>query len=126
MMMVWIGDGSESESSAEPRTFNILVDVFRADWLLHDLADTEGRVPGGIEVLGPDVEGALLLSPLFDLAELHRGGVTSLFLSPSATLTMWPKDGTTLMLMLLPKGMVTRPRRWCSGMTYENNITNKK
>lgn len=49
--------------------------------------------------------------------------MTSLFLSLSATLTMCPKEGITLMLMLLNETARTRLRRWCSGMTWDQLIS---
>jgi hypothetical protein len=75
--------------------------MLAVDRLLDDLSNAEGGVSGGIKVFRSDMEGALGLSPLIDLAELHREGLTSVFLSFSATLTMCPKEGMTLMLMLL-------------------------
>lgn len=92
---------SESESSAESRPFNIFMDVLAVDWLLDDFPDAEGGVSGGVEILGLHVQCPLGLSPLINLVKLHYPTLTTLFLSPSATLTMCPKEGMTLMLMLL-------------------------
>ena len=77
--------------------------MFAVDRLLDDFSNAEGCVSGGIKIFGSDVEGTLGLSPLIDLAELHKEGLTSVFLSFSATFTMCPKEGMTLMLMLLHK-----------------------
>jgi hypothetical protein len=82
------------------------VDMLAVDGLLNDLPDAEGCVSGGIKVFGADVEGSLVLSPLIDLSELHRKRLTRVFLSFSATLTMCPKEGTTLMLMLLHRALL--------------------
>ena len=92
---------SESQSSAQSRPLNVLVDVLAVDGLLNHLSHTERGVSRGIEILGLVVKGTLLLSPLLHLSQLTHRGSTFAFLSCSLTLTMWPKVGMTLMLILL-------------------------
>ena len=94
------------------------MDVLLIDGLLHDFPHAEGGVPAGIEILGGDMERALLPSPGLHILNLNKQDDTTLFFSVSATLTMCPKEGTTLMLILLRERSVTRLKRWCSGMTY--------
>lgn len=62
---------SESESSAESRSFNIFMDMFFVDGFFDDLSDTEWGISGGVKIFGSDMEGTLGLSPLIDLVELH-------------------------------------------------------
>jgi len=47
------------------------MDMFLVDGFFDDLSDTEWGISGGVEILGSGVEGALGLSPLIDLVELH-------------------------------------------------------
>jgi hypothetical protein len=86
------------------------MDVFAVDGFLDDFPDAEAGVAGGVEALGLDVQSALLLPPLLDFGQLRGRMRTVAFLSCSETLTMWPKVGITLMLMLLREGRPTRPR----------------
>ena len=108
---------SETESATEAGAFNVVVDVFVGNGFLDDFLDAEGGVARGVEVLGRVVESAFPGPPAFEFANLNRWLSTILFLSCSATLTMWPKEGTTLMLMELTRLTGTHLRRRCSGRT---------
>jgi len=108
---------SEAQSPAQPGPLHIVVDVLAGHGLLHHFLHTEGHVSGGVEVFGAGVEGALGVLPLLDLIDLGSAAVTSLFLSGSATLTICPKEGMTVMLMLLRGQLFTRLQLWCSGTT---------
>ena len=92
------------------------------DGLFNDFFNAEGSISGRIEVSGAVVEGSSSASPVFNIADLSDGRVTILFLSPYPTLTMCPKEGTTLILMLLTRITVTRLQRWYSGMTFFINL----
>ena len=109
--------GSEAKAAAESGAFHVLVDVFLVDGLFDDFADGEGGVAGGVEVLGHGVEGSVFGAPVLDGSELDGERVTVVFLSESATLTMCPKVGTTLMLMLLRQPTATHPGQLSSGTT---------
>lgn len=108
---------SESESSAESGPLNILMDLLGIDRFLDDLPDAEGSISGGIEILGGDVKSTLFRSPGLNFLELYLEIHTCLCLSTSLMLTICPKEGMTLMLMLLSRTIFTRPRQWCSGKT---------
>jgi hypothetical protein len=94
------------------------VDVFVGDGFFDDLLDAEGGVAGGVEILGRVVQGSFSASPGLNFAELHEEMRTIWRLSPSLTLTICPKEGMTLMLILLSEPTLTRLRRCCSGMTF--------
>ncbi len=72
-----------------------------SDGFLHDFLHGEGSVSGRVEVSGHGVQGALFSTPLLDVAYLRNQKQTVESLSCSATLTMRPKEGMTVMLMLL-------------------------
>lgn len=93
------------------------MNVLLIDGFLHSFPDTEGSIPAGIEILRSDMKRTLPAPPSLDILNLNNKDRTTLFFSCSATLTMCPKEGTTLMLILLHEWTVTRLRRWCSGMT---------
>ena len=111
-------ESSEAEFSAEARSLNVVIDVLMGNWVLDDFLDAEGSIAGGVKVPGPTVEGSLLSSPLVDFVDLNSTVHTTLFLSTSLMLTICPKEGTTLMLMLLNERGGTRPQRWSFGMTF--------
>ena len=73
--------GSESESSAESGSFNIVVNVFVGDGVLDDLPGAEGDVSGGVEIGGSLVKGALSGSPLLNLGNLNHSILLILCLS---------------------------------------------
>lgn len=77
------------------------MDVFAGDRLFYDFLHAKRGISGGIKVPGSLVQSSFLLSPLVHLVNLLELGVTTLFLSTSETLTIWPKEGMTLMFMLL-------------------------
>jgi len=84
---------------------------------------TEGSVARGVEVSWLGVESTLSASPVFELIGLNDSMGTMFLLSLSPTLTMWPKEGTTLILMLLHEKKVTRLLRYCFGMTLKKFIS---
>lgn len=97
------------------------MDVLVVDWLFDDFPGAERNISAGIEISGSLVQGSVDSLPSFDFAQLDRIKKvdTIEFLSCSPTLTILPKEGITLMLMLL-KGInlkVTRRGRCCFGMT---------
>lgn len=61
---------SKTESSAESRSFNILVDVLLSNWLLHDLPGAEWSISWGVEVSWSHSEGSFQGSPFFHFTEL--------------------------------------------------------
>ena len=62
---------SESESSWESWSFNVLVDVLLVDWLLNDFPSAEGNVAGGVEVSGLWLEGSESGSGGLNLSQLQ-------------------------------------------------------
>lgn len=64
---------SKSKSSAETRSFNIFVDVFRCDRILHHFPRAEGYVSGGVEIGRPLMQGTLPLPPSFNFCDLDKG-----------------------------------------------------
>jgi hypothetical protein len=80
------------------------MDMLAVDGFFDDFPNAEGGISGGIKIFGLDMKCSLSLSPLINLVELDNSMPTTLFLSPSPTLTICPKEGTTLMLMLLRIG----------------------
>ena len=92
---------SETKSSAESWSFNILVDVLTIDWLFDYFSNTEWSIAWWIEIFGLGMEGSLFISPSLDVSGLFWASFTYCVLSFSARLTIWPKEGMTLMLMLL-------------------------
>lgn len=108
---------SKSESSAESRPLHVVIDMLLGDGFLDNFFHWERSISGRIEVRWSGVKGSFSGSPLFNFSELNLIEVTLAFFSDSATLTMCPKEGMTLMLMLLSKGRVTRLLIQCSGMT---------
>jgi len=86
--------------------------------LLNSLLDTERSISGGVKVSGTLMKGSSSGSPGLDIRNLHEKMRTICLLSFSLTLTMCPKEGITLMLMLLSEGRVTRLLRLCSGKTF--------
>ena len=117
---------SESESPAEAGPLNIIMDLFMSDGFLDNLLDAEGGIARGVEVSGLWVESTLSVSPVFELMDLNELGSTMFLLSLSPTLTMCPKEGTTLILMLLHEKRVTRLMRCCSGRTLNIFISQKR
>ena len=95
------------------------MDVLLVDCFFNDFPGAEGDVSGGVEVSGFLLEGAESGSGGFDLSELNiMERVTLAFFSLSTTLTILPKEGMTLILMLLKiSGEITRLGRLCFGMT---------
>ena len=78
------------------------MDVLLVDCFFNDFPGAEGDVSGGVEVSGFLLEGAESGSGGFDLSELNiMERVTLAFFSLSTTLTILPKEGMTLILMLL-------------------------
>jgi hypothetical protein len=65
------------------------------------------------------MQGSFLGPPSFNFINLYDQILTNLFLSVSETFTMWPKEGMTLMLMLLNERTCTHLQKWCSGMTSD-------
>ncbi len=95
------------------------MDMLLDDGLLNCFADAKGGIAGGVEVLGGSVQHSLLASPCVHFLQLNEQTLTSLALSPSVTLTMCPKEGMTLILMLLNGMRCTRLLKWCFGMTSQ-------
>jgi hypothetical protein len=112
-----MSDHSETESSAESGPFNIIVDVLCCNRFFNNFFHWEGSISGWVEVSGPWVEGSLSGSPVFNFSNLNKIWLTLLFLSDSLTLTICPKEGTTLMLMLLHETRITHLKRLSFGMT---------
>ena len=119
MDLWWNGYQSESESSAESWSFDVFVDMFLNHGFLDSLSDTERGISRRVKISGAGMQDSLLSSPTLNLIKLCCGILTSLFLSGSEMLTMWPKEGTTLMLMLLHERTCTRQLKWSSGMTLD-------
>jgi len=86
------------------------MDLLVGDGFLNDFLDAEGGVAGGVEVAGLRVECTLSAPPIFELVDLNERMRTMFLRSLSPTLTMCPKEGTTLILMLLREEGVTRLR----------------
>jgi len=97
---------SKSESFAESRFFDILVNMFFIDWFFDDFTNTKGSISRRIKIFGLIVKSSLFLFPLINVVELNKEECTTLFFSVSLTLTMCPKEGITLMLMLPSYAMV--------------------
>lgn len=95
------------------------MDVLLDDRLFNCFADAKGSIAGGVEILGRGVQHSLLAFPCIDLLELNEPPLTSLVLSTSETLTMCPKEGMTLILILLNEMKGTRLLKWCFGMTSQ-------
>ena len=76
------------------------MDVFLVDGVFDDFPGAEGDVSGGVEIGGSVVDGSLSCSPLFNFGDLGYEVCTLLVLSCSETLTILPKEGITLMLIL--------------------------
>ena len=93
---------SESESSWKSWSFDVFVDVLLVDGLLDDFPGAEGDVSDGVEIGGLWLEGSESGSGGLNLSQLpiiKINTLTSFYCS--TTLTILPKDGMTLMLMLL-------------------------
>jgi hypothetical protein len=102
--------------------------MFGGDGFLDDFLDAEGGIARGVEIGGPVMQGTLLSLPLVNLVNLSIIRRTTLFRSTSEMFTICPKEGITLMLMLLNDLTGTRPRRSSFGMTsvlIYNYIKNK-
>ena len=61
---------SEAQSSAESRSFDVIMNVLVFDWLLDDLPSAEGYVSGGVKVSWSLVEGPVDGLPSFNFTQL--------------------------------------------------------
>ncbi len=93
---------SESQSSGQSGSLDILVDVLLIDWFLNDFPSAEGHVSWGVKVDWFLLQGTESGSVGFNLSQLELWWIITLAsFSRSTTLTILPKEGMTLMLMLL-------------------------
>ena len=103
--MNWYRTGyskSESESSGQSWSFDIFVDVLLVDWLFNDFPGTERDVSWWVEIRWFLSQGSESGSGGFDFSNLTFNSKYTLpSFSLSTTLTILPKDGMTLILMLL-------------------------
>ena len=96
--------------------------MFLVDWFLNNLLHWEWGIAGRVKVLRHGVQSSIPGPPVVDGVELSHINLTVEFLSWSVTLTMCPKVGTTLMLMLLNHVSCTRRDRPGSGRTSQVSI----
>ena len=93
---------SESQSSGQSWSLNILVDVLLVNWFFNDLSGAEWDISWRIKINWSLFQGSVSGSPSFDLSQLYLGGYFTLAsFSGSTTLTILPNEGITLILMLL-------------------------
>ena len=96
-MTIW--SKSEAQSSAESWLFNIIMNIFCGNGILHDLSCAEWCISGGVKILWFLMEGSLSLSPAFDFIDLNRWNVTVTVFWFYGTCKIRPKEGMTLILM---------------------------
>ena len=92
---------SKAKSSAKSWFFNILMNMLMINWLFYYLSNAKRGISRWVKVFRSWMKSSFSFSPLINIVNLYYFKLTTLFLSPSGTLTIWPKLGTTLILMLL-------------------------
>lgn len=78
------------------------------DRFFDNFAHAEGGIARRVEISGRGMQSSFSTLPGLNFMQLNKKRLTCLCLSTSEMLMMWPKEGITLILMLLSQLTVTR------------------
>ena len=96
-MTIW--SKSESKPPAESWFFNIVMNIFWGNGVLHNLSRAEWCISGGVKILWSLMKSSFSLSPTLNFIDLHRWNITVTCFWFYGTWRMRPKEGMTLILM---------------------------
>ena len=92
---------SKAKSFAKSGSLDVLMNMLLVDWFFNYLFNAKRGISRWVKISRSGIEGSLGFFPVINLIDLYFIIRTSLFLSLSGTLTIWPKLGTTLILIVL-------------------------